>query len=131
MSDTPTRFGEIAMTDIEICPFCGSADIDPDFSFGYSGGDIEKPEIAAGCYSCKATGPCTSAVDREAALLESIKAWNARVTVTPKTGADCRLCANYKNCTFWPALKPRIICTNGSEFNPSKPVQLYTIEVEK
>ena len=66
------------MNELKPCPFCGSSNIDPDFSSGYAEGDFNKPCIAAGCWDCSACGPQILVPNGEDGHKESIKAWNTR-----------------------------------------------------
>jgi hypothetical protein len=49
------------------------------------------------------------------------------VTVTPKGKVACRLCYRFKACSNADVI---LDCTNGSEFKPYAPIQLYSVTGE-
>ena len=60
----------------EPCPWCGSDRIDAGYSRGYAQGDRKRPEIAAGCWDCSATGPVVLVPENSMGYAESAAKWN-------------------------------------------------------
>ena len=71
----------------EPCPWCGSDRIDAGYSRGYAQGDRKRPEIAAGCWDCSATGPVVLVPENSMGYAESAAKWNTMASAE-KVKAD-------------------------------------------
>ena len=61
------------------CPFCGGSNTDATLVRGYKPSDQSQPIVAAGCFSCGATGPYINVPVRTTGYKESTNKWNGRV----------------------------------------------------
>ena len=61
------------------CPFCGGSNTDATLVRGYKPSDQSQPIVAAGCFSCGATGPYINLPVLTTGYKESTNKWNGRV----------------------------------------------------